>query len=268
MFMPEIDRRLRVLMTLTSLVALATAGIGVGFPGLAVPAAPAGELPFIFGQDLLTLVASLTLLLVGRVRAGAADLFRLGVVAYLGYGYGMYAIGGLYSWPYFADLAIFGLSLFVLLTAVVGFDGAALDVGLPVGLRLAASVCLGFVVVYFAPQWIVELARIIRSGTHPVAFSFSSAVYILDLALILPLCALAAARLARRVTATGLVVGGAILVMGGWLMLSVAVGYFCQPWFGGALDGGGAVSFSLIALAFGVLGGFYLTGVRIERRPT
>ena len=74
-------------------------------------------MPGVFGQDLMTIVASvIILLLIARLKDGDSkkQIVILGILGYLFYAYGIYVIERGYNVLYYLYLAIFGLSFWLM----------------------------------------------------------------------------------------------------------------------------------------------------------
>ena len=256
---------LRILAALIALSALVASAAGIAFPGIYKPILPDHEVPFAFGQDIISIASAVLLLFTGTKRSAKFDIFRIGIIGYLFYAYGMYTIGMLYNYFYFLYLAVFGLSIFYFIIAFTGIEYDSLKFGMPSLLRIVIAIYCAFIAVFFAPQWVVELSHIIQTNSRPAVFSFTPSVYILDLCFVLPVCALASIFLFRK-KVLGFALGGAISIKGFTLMLSVAAGFFCQPLFQQNMSVSDAVEFSALTAVFLVLSVFYFAYTKAERR--
>ena len=107
----------------------------------------------------------------------------------------------------------------------------------------------------------------IKSNSRPgvVGLTFNYYVYILDLCFILPVCVVSSIFLFQK-KILGFLLGGIISIFGFALMLWVALGFFCQPFFDQNLDVGNAVIFSIITFVFLVLSIFYFVHAKIIKR--
>ena len=269
MFKEQRVATLRILAALIAMSALAAAMAGVIVPGLYRPIAPAEITPFTYGQDIISLVSAVYLLVTIMGRDIKFNVIQIGVVGYLFYAYAPYVMGTLYNDCYFLYIAVLGLSIFYFIVAFVSIEYEKLEFAMPTFLRMTIAVyCVG-IVVLFAPQWMVAIVKNVQSATWPgkTGFDFLYYVYILDLSFVLPVCALTAIFLLQKMT-LGVLLGGIIPVKGFTLMLSVAAGVFCQPLFQQELTVGDAVEFSVLSLVFLILAVFYLTLTKLERRPS
>jgi hypothetical protein len=227
-FMHVIPNRLAVVATALAAVA-ALAGLAV--PGLYVDAP--NWVQQAQGTDLATLFLAVPVLVAGLWTASrGSSAGRLAVVAgllYLVYNYAIFAFSVAMNPLTAVHIAIFGLSVWSLLiagrTAVEGAEAVTerLNRGAAGGLLVAVGVMFGLL-------WLGQIAATSTTGILPPdlvkADLSSNPVYALDLAIFLPLCAIAGIGLLRRTGAAayafpmlvwvplmgGGVVGGIILM--------------------------------------------------------
>lgn len=266
MFKSEKQPALRVLAALIAVTALIASAAGVAWPDIYKYVAPTSEQPFLFGQDLVSMAAAVLLLAVWRTKGPMANVLKFGIIGYLFYAYGPYLMGTLYTEYYFLYLAIFGLTIFYFIVAFTGIDYAGTQFRMPTSLRIAVAIYCVSTAVYFAPQWVTAILHNIQthSGPAKTGFDFIYYVHILDMCFVLPVCVIACVQLLQK-TVLGAVLGGTLSVMGAILMLSVAMGYFCQPLFRQTLDRANAVQFSILTAVFVVLSVFYFAYTQVER---
>jgi hypothetical protein len=245
-----------ILGALASLVALFTAGAGLLFPGLYSPSTPANLLPGAASQDIMTLaVASGALALVPRLRRGPTRGWAvwLGLMGYLVYAYGLYAFERTYNPVFLCYIAVLGLSLWAILTAFAGRAPLALlpaDAERPPPRRVTA-VYLGLMVVMFAGLWLAILLPSMASRVPPDG----NAIFVQDLAFVLPLLAVTA-RLLWLGRPMGDLLAVPVLVKMATLGLSVLLGTLMSPLYGLPLKTGdvavyaalGAVPLALLPL--------------------
>ena len=107
----------KILWLLTGLLSLVAALFGVFNPTIYSNVVIVEIIPAVFGQDLLTIVASVTILLLAvRIKKGDSkkQIVILGLLGYLFYAYGIYVIERIYNMLYYLYLAIFGLSFWAI----------------------------------------------------------------------------------------------------------------------------------------------------------
>lgn len=267
MFKAGTAAALRLLAVLIGISALAAAAAAIAFPAVYKPFVPDSQLMFNFGQDLVTLPAAVLLLVTAGRTGSKTDIARIGLVGYLFYAFAPYVMATIYNWLYFFYLAVLGLSVFYFIVAFSGIEYDKITFRMPSALRIVLALYCAAVAVFFAPQWIVALLHNIQTATWPgkTGFDIIYYVYMLDLCFVLPVCALAAVFLLRRMT-LGYVLGGVLSIKGFTLMLSVASGFLCQPLFHQTMSLGDVIEFSVLSFVFLVLSVFYFTLTKIERR--
>jgi hypothetical protein len=260
---------LRLLSVLIGAAALAAAVAGLAVPEIYRAIIPLPKLPFVFAQDCITVAAAAALLALSLFRFADSerlDVIRIGLVGYLFYAYGLAVMGVVYNDCYFIYLAVFGLSIFYFIFAFGAVDLKKLEIRLPGPLRIAIALFCAAVAVFFAPQWILAILGAIRDNLRPdtTGFAFNYYVYILDLCFVLPVCVITSVMLFRN-HAMGTLLGGVITIKGFTLMLSVAVGFMCQPAFHQPPAVPQSVLFSVIALACLALGAAYFLSAKIVK---
>lgn len=250
---PQHRRRTpQVLSALAALLALLTAGVSLSDLGVYRPMTPEALLPGAASQDLVTILASLGigLCLLG-VRRGQEKLWLVwaGLLAYLTYGYALYAFERVYNEFYLAYVAILGLSVYGIGAFVAGADLAAVvsRPERPPPRRATAGLLLTLLFL-FVTLWLSILIPAMTSRTPPPG----SAIFVLDLAFFLPLVGLEAILLLRAST-LGDALAIPVLVKLGTLGTSVLLGTLLAPLFGGRIvlaDVGVYSLLGIVPLAF------------------
>jgi hypothetical protein len=157
--------------------------------------------------DLVTLLVAVPALALGlwRARQGSAGgrLVAIAALGYLAYSYAIFAFSVVINPLTPVHIAILGSATWSLVLAVCRLDDATVDRASM--FRLPRRTTGGFLIlvaVLFALLWLSQIAGAITSGQLPTSVSDlnlpTSAVYVLDLAVALPLIALAAGWLIRR----------------------------------------------------------------------
>ena len=270
MFKKEKFMSLQVLSMLIALSALVASVVGLIHPAIYKPLVVDRKVPFIFSQDLITIMVVVVFLfiVIGKKMSVKADIARVGIIAYLFYAYGQYVIGTLYNHLYFLYLAIFSLSIFYLICAFISIDYEKLELSMPRPLRIVIATYCGAMPFIFAPQWISKILQSIQANSIPesdIMFSFNRAVYILDLCLILPVCVIASVLIYRE-KILGLVLGGVLQIKGFTLLLFVALGYIFQPLlFHQTMDLGNVVLYSAVSFLFLVLTVLYFIYTKVKK---
>jgi hypothetical protein len=258
---------LRILAALTAILALVASLAGVAVPDLYKPIVSGDGAPFIYGQDVISLVAAALLLAILTRTSAKFNIVQSGIVGYLFYAYTPYVMGTMYNSLYFIYIAILSLSIFYLIVAFVSIQYEDMEFSMPATLRMViAGYCVA-IVVLFAPQWVIAIVNNIQTDAWrgSIGFHYMFYVYILDLTFVLPVCLLTAIFILRK-KVLGYVLGGIISMKGFTLMLSVASGSFFQWLFQHKISVGDAVEFSSLSFVFLLLVVFYLDQTKVERR--
>ncbi|MFO8114743.1 MAG: hypothetical protein R6U01_05190 [Halorubrum sp.] len=212
--------------TLTLLLAVVAAGVGLFVPGFYRDAAVL--IPQLYGQDLLTLVVAVPALAVALVyaRRGSLRMYVvwLGVTGYFLYTYASYALLTSFNELYLVYVTLFGLTLFTLVGGVARVEPrelqAALD-GHPVRGYVAFQALVAGLV---ALLWLADVGPASLAGARPASIAETTlpvpVIQSLDLGVVVPAFALSAALLRRR-RAWGYVFTGVLLVKGTTLGLAV-----------------------------------------------
>ena len=198
---------LRQLSLPERLAALAGLAAAVAALGGFVPGVYRDPRPLIAqsnGQDLATLVVALPLLAFGLWASARGSLrgrlIALGALGYLLYTYAVFAFVSVLGPLTLLDIAVVGLAGWsiagVLPTLADGDVEMALGARLP---RRATGIFLLALAVAFAFLWLSQIGTAVASGVRPQALIEAgwptSPIYVLDLAFVLPLCALTGVRL-------------------------------------------------------------------------
>jgi hypothetical protein len=258
----------QALTTLVAVSALVASATGLTHPTIYKLVVLDRHVPFVFAQDLVSLVAAVLLLIIvlrTNKERPKLHIVRTGLVGYLFYGYGMYVIGGLYNTLYLLYQAVFGLSVFYLIWAFTGIQYERLEFRTPPPLRMALAVCCAAVAILFAPQWVSATWQSIQAHSRPDSdslFSFRYSIYILDMCFVLPVCVMASIFIFQK-KALGLLLAGVIQLKGFVLLLSVALGYLIQPLLGESLDVANTIQYSIVSAVLLMLTVFYFTHTQI-----
>jgi hypothetical protein len=181
------------------------------------------------GQDLVTLIAVVPLMLAALVRARRgstrAFLVWLGCVGYLAYSYAIYAFSAHFNSLFLVYVATFGIATYTLVLGFAGIDAArvarAFDRHTPTRL---VGIVLVVMSVLTALMWLAQDVPALVSGRVPSdvldAGLLTNPTHVLDLGLVLPACVVAGFLLMRR-RAWGFVLGPYFLV--NFAVLGVAI---------------------------------------------
>jgi hypothetical protein len=155
-------------------------------------------------NDLVTLVLGLPLLAVSfwLARRGSlrGRLLLTGTLGFILYTYISMCFGAAYNQLFLVYVAIFSLSLYAFILSMMSFDLATLPAHFCEKLpRRGIAGMLIFTAAFLALAWLGRIAATFSPGAIPALENITSMfIQAMDLALIVPLCVLAAVLLVRR----------------------------------------------------------------------
>ncbi|MGB3757490.1 MAG: hypothetical protein WBA07_14120 [Rivularia sp. (in: cyanobacteria)] len=224
-----------ILSGLTAAIAGVISFVGILNNQIYLPFTPEELLPGVMSQDIISLLASLGLLVcLVAIRRGAnrAWTIWLGLTGYFFYAYALYAFGAIYNRFFLCYIAIVGLTIYA---AIIFFANVNLDFFQRVEERQIPrkiiSIYLFFLSALFYIIWLSQIFSTIRSGVS----SGINTVWVLDLAFVLPLLVIGAVLLFRK-KPLGDLLAPVILIKAGTLGFSVFLGELLKPYFGQVLD--------------------------------
>lgn len=243
----------RLLWILTAVLSLAAALVGVISPGIYDKVISADIMPGVFGQDLMTIVAAIVILVLA-VLTGKEDTRKqvviLGILGYLFYAYGVYVIERVYNVFYYLYLAVFTLSFWSMVYGVASIRRDALQkIELPGKIRGVSAGFSLFVALVFNILWIIQLLPLVQAGDK-IEFLYS--VYILDLCFIMPAFIVLGIMTARN-KGLGLLLTPAMFILGFTLIFSLAVSESVKPLYDMTVSAGGLVPSLVLSVLFLVL---------------
>jgi hypothetical protein len=171
------------------------------------------------GQDLITLVVALPALIISARLASRgsqrARLIWLGVLVYLVYTYAVAAFMVRFNPLFLVYVALLGCSLYALIGGIATADLAGIKARFTEKTPVkAVSIFLAVLVVLFYFVWLSEIVPALIAGDIPQsvmdAETPTNAVYVLDMAWMLPAMGLTAVWLWRK-QALGYMLAGALL---------------------------------------------------------
>ena len=254
----------KILWLLTALLSLSAALVGVLSPGIFSKVISTDIMPGVFGQDMMTIVASVIILLLAiRVKKedSKKQIVILGILGYLFYAYGIYVIEQVYNVLYYLYLVIFGLSFWSMVYGVAKIRWEVLQkVQVP---RLMRNVSAGFslfVALVFNILWIVQLLPLIQTG-EKIEFLYS--VYILDLCFIMPAFVIIGIMTVKKV-GLGLLLIPAMFILGFTLIFSLAVSEVVKVLYDSTIDIAGLGPSLALSILFLVLAALHLRKLKIS----
>jgi hypothetical protein len=256
----------RVLWAVTGLLALVAAVTGVAVPGIYAGVVAPDLVPGAFSQDIISVAASVLLIavaLAGGNEPAKGQIVALGVLGYLFYAYGIYAIERTYNGFYLVYLAILALAFWALIAAGANLERDLFELNLPRTLRIISASGALLQPFIFYPLWIAMLVPLMSTGNR---IDSLYSIFILDLCFIMP-AFLLLALLSYRSHPLGLLLLPALYILGFTLIFSLALGELAKPLFGLAIN---AQSFWLslgLSLFFAVIGALHLQKLDLKPRP-
>jgi multisubunit Na+/H+ antiporter MnhF subunit len=143
----------RILFLITGLLSLIASVWGVLDPGMYEPVVGARQLPGVFTQDLVVILAGLMMIVLSLLVK--EDSYRsviviYGILGFLFYAYGIYAIEQVYTMLYPLYLGILGLSFYVLIYSLASLNFGTIEaLKLPTAIRYGASGYGVFIAIMF-----------------------------------------------------------------------------------------------------------------------
>lgn len=213
-------------------LSVVTAGWGLLDPdmylGLVAPATRPGAL----SQDVITLIAGLTLCGLAAVPKRVdprPDLVALGLLGYLFYGYGIYVIERVYNALYLNYLTIFGMAAWFLVLGAIDVVRRTADrASLARRFRRVSAAGALLQPLIFYPLWISMLIPLMVNRQQ---IDSLYSIFILDLVFIMPgFLLVAIGQLLDRGWAV--VLAPVMFVLGAVLIFSLALGELVKPAFG------------------------------------
>ena len=253
----------KVLWILTAVLSLAAALIGVISPGIYDKVISNNIMPGVFGQDLMTIAASVIILMLAigiKQENTKRQIVILGILGYIFYAYGIYAIERAYNVFYYLYLAIFALSFW---SIIYGVASIAREVYQKVQLGWKMrGISAGFsllIALVFNVLWIIQLLPLVQAGDK-IEFLYS--VYIMDLCFIMPAFIILGIMTIRN-KGFGILLTPAMFILGFTLIFSLAVSESVKPIYDMTVSIGGLAPSLVLSVLFLVLTFFHFRGLRL-----
>ena len=187
--------------------------------------------PGTLGQDVVSLVVSILLLIVlMKLRNSSEKIYLvwIALIGYLLYAYGIYAFDRVYTTFFLCYVAIFGLSLFSL---IIFFSSIDLDYFIEIRTehipRRSIAVFLFLLGILFTFTWLKIIIPSMIEKIQPVVNS----IFVFDLSFFIPLLILTGIKLFQN-KKLGYLLSGILLMKMGFLGFSVLLGALISPYFG------------------------------------
>lgn len=256
-----------VLQLLIGVLSLAAALVGAIHPAIYDGIVSPQIFPAVFTQDILVVVAAVALLVLTAIN-GSSGLRRriviLGILGFLLYAYGIYAIEQLYNYLYPVYLAIVALSFYAL-AYILGCISASAEkrIVLPSWLRYISSMFAILIAVMFNIIWFAQLIPLLRAGRR-IEYTFS--VYIIDLCFIMPAFVICAV-MAMRKKVLGEIGLPGLFILGVGILGPLALAEALKPTlFDTARDPGELWLYLVLSGLFLVLAVLYLAKLKPKHR--
>jgi hypothetical protein len=227
------------------------------------------------GQDLVTLLVGIPLLVVGLIGARRGSvrclLLRLGAVGYMAYAYATYAFATHFNPLFLVYVLNFGLSVYALVFGLIRLDVARLHSAFspPAPTRLVAAALVGMglitALLWLGPDLLAVLAGQVPNDVIEAGL-LTNPIHVLDLGLVLPAAVLAGVLLARR-QPWGFVLGAYFLVKFTTLGLAIMSMSVFMLADGQPPSVPLVVLFALWTVVSAVLAWRFLSNVRAPARP-
>jgi len=215
-------------------------------------------------QDLVTLAIALPALIAAifwsNRKSQRSRVFLTGILGYFLYGYGLLAFGAVYNSMFLVYVAIFSLSLYGFILAILSIDAEKLETlctskyprALSIGIDIAVGTLLSF-------MWLARILPGIASGTPPSAIDGYHTLFVQasDLGVLVPVAFMSAWLLIKRRT-EGYLIGTILLVKGATMGLAVAVMGVSMNLSGSETDAPIPLVVAFFLLAFACLTGTFL----------
>jgi hypothetical protein len=244
---------------------VATLGAVAALVGVITPSiyrdAPA-VLPQAFGQDVVTLVCGVPLLLIATAATWRGSLsgrmLWLGALGYMAYAYGTYALWARWNPLFLVYVALFGLSLYGVALGLVRTDAARVHAAAVTG-RAPARLVAGYLAVtalLVSALWLTEELRALVRHEVPATLvqleTATNVIHVFDLGVVMPAFVITAVLLVRR-RPWGSVLAGVLLVKAGAIGLAVLAMIVFMARSGYPADPGFATFFTALTLAAAAL---------------
>lgn len=233
------------------MLTFAVAGVGLAIPSVYDGVINETIEPGVFAQDLVAALAAVVLMLmalVGRLRQTRRRVVALGLLGFLFYAYGIYAIEQIYTVLYPAYLALFGLSLFALIYGMATIPEPTRNaLAVPRAVRITGAAYGILIAVLFNGLWLSQLIPLIERGQR---IEYMHSIYVIDLSFIMPAFVISAVLTLRR-HFVGLIGLPALCVLGVGILTPLALAELLKPVrYGLPTDWGGLGLYGTLSLLF------------------
>lgn len=258
----------RLLWVVTGVASLVASIMGVHDPAMYEGLVDAAILPGVFTQDIVVIVGAALLIVLSVVMKDTSyrlQVVNLGILGFLFYAYGIYAMEQVYTMLYPLYLAIFALSFYTLIYGFASISGATVaELELPPAVRFVSGGYGIFTAVMFTIIWMLQLIPLLRTGNR-IENTFS--IFIIDLCFIMPAFVMTAV-MAFRKYALGIVGLPALFIVGVGILSPLALAEQLKPvLYDTPMNTGDFWMWAILSVVFLVFAVVYLVTLRpIVRR--
>jgi len=237
---------------MVAIQALAASLRGVIHPEIYDGVASESIIPGMISQDLMTIVASVALLLFSLVKTNNSkiQLIPLSLLGYLFYGYAIYSLEQIYNSWYLVYLAIMALSFWALIYGLLSLNSKAIQSFQPARwLKYLTAGFSLFIPLLFYLLWIFQLIPLMQNGER-IEYTFS--IFILDMVFVLP-AFLVSAFLILKKNALGYIFSTMLFFKAFTLLFSVGLGALIKPLYNQAANASEGFFYIILSVIFGGL---------------
>lgn len=255
----------KLLWAIDGIMAFSVALAGVLKPEIYEKVVSSDWLPGTISQDIITVIASIGLLLIAfSVKDGEIkkQIIAIGLLSYLFYGYGIFVIERLYTPLYIVYMAVFAVSFWSIVYGLASIRKSVMDwVTIPATIKKVSVGFLIFIPLLFYILWTGQLLPLMQAGKK-IEFAYS--IYILDMAFILPALLICAVLIIKR-SGLGLILAPILFFKAFTLLFSVGLGGLLKPLYKQATDPGEIAFYFGLSAIFMVLSIVNFTGLQIKQ---
>ncbi len=257
----------RILWTITTLLALSAAVLGVSYPGIYNNVVPGTLIPATYAQDVLTVMVCIGLLILIAFTKHSdfkKHAIILGVIGSFWYLYGIFSIERTYNPAYYLYLAIFSVSFWTLVYSLSSLEPELIaTLSVPRAIRLVSAGFSLAIAILFNLLWASALYPLVLTANR-IESLYS--IYILDLCFVMPAFIITAALLLTK-RGLGVLTTPSMYILGIFVIFPLGLGELAKPFYGMTPDYASMVMsfvFSGLFVAFAAVNLYYLKRAKPE----
>ncbi|MBN2016592.1 MAG: hypothetical protein JW794_00415 [Candidatus Cloacimonetes bacterium] len=257
---------LRLLELFTSLLIILTFIVSLyGILNIRIykPFTPDNFFPGVLGQDVVSLVVSILLLIVLlKLRNSSEKIYLvwIALLSYLLYAYGIYAFDKVYNMFFLFYVAIFGISLYSLIiffgSIEITYFQEIRTEHIP---RRTIAVFIMLLGVIFIIAWMQIIIPSMIDKTQPEG----NPIFVFDLSFFIPLLIISGIALFRN-KKLGFLISGILLMKMGFLGFSVLLGALISPYFGLPLSIFDVFLYAILGIGSFIFAIIYINALRSD----